>query len=448
MSKILIFGLQKSGKALFNLLKDKSDVVLYDDNLDIVDDRWTEGKLINMLAVKESIHTFDLIIYSPSIPQNNWLLVLADEKNIPILNEFEFCFNRCKAKTICVTGTDGKTTTAYIMDSILKCSGIKHKLAGNVGIPFSTCCDDLNTEDIAVLEVSSFMLTGSHLKPDIAIVTNITADHLDWHKDFKEYIKAKANITKHQTEKDILILNADDEISSFLCWQTNAKTYFFSNQKKVNGCYSSGNALWLNLEGNAQKLIDTKELKIKGNHNKANAMTAALACYFAGVKVSAIKTGLKNFCGVPHRLEFVDKIGKISYINDSKATTPHAVIAAIKTYNNVSLGLILGGSDKNLSFDDIFKAGGVRYYAFTGQTTSALILSAQKNGIKNYFVCKNLKECVETLSLKLKKRESVVLLSPACASFDAYKNFVERGNAFKDIVSTRKKVKEIICERK
>ena len=208
MSKILIFGLQKSGKALFELLKNNNNVQLYDDNLDIIDKTWTEGKLLGMLTVKERIHTFDLIVFSPSIPRNNWLLALAAEKNIPIINEFEFCLKRCKAKTICVTGTDGKTTTSCIIDSILNSGGIKHRLAGNVGIPFSTCCDAINNDEIAVLEVSSFMLTDSKLKPDIAVVTNITVDHLDWHKDIKEYINAKSNITKYQTENDILILNS------------------------------------------------------------------------------------------------------------------------------------------------------------------------------------------------------------------------------------------------
>lgn len=438
MKKILVFGCKNTGKGLYRLLSKDSqnDVWLYDDNISDCDDELKNtGKLLSMYVVKDSIHTFDLLVFSPSINRSNWLIQLALQNGITVLNEFEFCFLRCKAKTVCITGTDGKTTTTLMIENILRRSGKSFRMAGNMGYPFSFCCDELTKEDILLAEVSSFMLEEScHITPDIAVVTNIAPDHITWHKSFRNYCIAKSNLVRYLPNDALVILNADDENSSFLPWSTNASVLRFSLRKKTEGAYLCDNALWISDKDKKEKIFDAKDLNVPGEHNISNALCAILVCRGLGVELKDIIEGLKDFKGVEHRLQKLFENEKVSFINDSKATTVHATISAIKAFAGNNIGLIMGGRKKDEDFERLFNCETIKYVkhlAFFGESKYTLFDLAQKSNLENCYISESLNDAVKKIYNSLKERGGGVLLfSPACASFDNYKNFEERGRDF------------------
>lgn len=437
MKKILIFGCKKTGKGLYWLLsKDlQNDVWLYDDNMtDCDEDLKNTGRLLSMFVVKDTIDTFDLVVFTPSIGRRNWLIQLALQHGITVLNEFEFCFLKCKAKTVCISGTDGKTTTTLMIESILKQAGVSFKVAGNIGYPISFCCEELTNKDILLAEVSSFMLEDSYnITPDIAVITNIAPDHIDWHKGFRNYCMAKSNLVRYLSNDALAIINADDENSSFLPWSTNAQVLRFSLRKKTEGAYLFDNALWICDKGITEKVFDVKDLRVLGEHNISNALCAVLVCRRLGISLKDIVEGLKNFKGVEHRLQMLFEFKKVSFINDSKATTVHATISAIKAFRDKNIGLIVGGRKKNEDFERLFNCENikdVKNIAFFGESKYELFELAQKNNFKNCFIAEDLKGAVGSIFNSLKQKGGVLLFSPACASFDEYKNFEERGKDF------------------
>ena len=342
-----------------------------------------------------------------------------------------------KKPIIGVTGTNGKTTIVYLIDFILRNCGIKSSLVGNVGNPFIEAINDDEDHETYVLELSSYQLeTIEKFRPEIAIISNLTPDHLERHKTMKNYLKIKSNIYKNMTRNNKLILNFDDEYLKMLNVDT-VDTYYYSLKDEVRGIYLNNDKIVLNISEPIE-ILDAKELKIIGRHNIENAMASILAANLSGCSIECIVQGAKEFKGVEHRLEFVSEINGVSYYNDSKATNPEASIIGIKAFEGVNLYAILGGSEKEVSYLELGKAI-VEYNVFAilqGSTKDEIGKVLEDLGYSRFVRLSNLLEAVN-YAKNVTSAGDVVLLSPACASFDQFDNFEHRGEVFKEYVTQK-----------
>jgi len=442
MKKILIFGCRETGKGLYGLLSEDSNIDLwfYDDNLSGCDELLKrKGKFLPMFAIKDTLHTFDMIIYSPSIKRDNWLLVLAREKGVLALNEFEYCFLNLKSKSVLVTGTDGKTTTTMMIDAIFNKANIGHVTAGNIGMPLSSVLKFLSVDKWLLGEVSSFMLEGTTcIRPNIAVVTNIAPDHIAWHGDFRNYCISKSNLVKYMFKEGLVIINADDQNSAFLSWNTSARVLFFSLKKKVNGAFLRDGALWSFIDGSEEKVIDNiNDLHVIGKHNYANALCSILVAKELGISNLSIAESLINFVGVRHRLEKLFVHNDVLFVNDSKSTNVHSTMAALEVFSGKTISLIVGGQLKIDSYEELFlfaQSIKVKNIILFGESRYDLFRLAQQNKLQNVFIEENLRAAVfRSYSLLCQNNGGILLFSPACASYDSYRNFEERGEDFCEI---------------
>lgn len=421
--KILILGKGKTGTSTAEfLLKQKSMVVLVDE----VDD----GPFINI-----DPKDFDIIIHSPGISRQHPFLLMCDNLGIKITNEIELAYNYVTKPIIGVTGTNGKTTIVNLIDYILKKCNIKSSLVGNVGNPFITSVND--KIDVFVLELSSYQLeTIDNFRPHLAIISNLTPDHLERHKTMENYLRIKANIYRNMDKKDFLILNYDDEnLKNLKTRDINA--YFYSLKEKTKGIYLDDDKIVLNIDEPVE-IMKASDLKIIGQHNIENAMAGILAAFLYGCSIECIVAGAKNFKGVEHRLEFVNEINGISYFNDSKATNPEASIIGIKAFARKNLYAILGGSEKEVSYLELCKTI-VDYNVYAilqGNTRDEIAKILDELKYTRYKKLENLIEAVNFAKFSAKEGD-VVLLSPACASFDQFDNFEHRGVVFKEYVNKK-----------
>lgn len=449
MSNYLIFGGKKSGIALYRYLASfkKNKVLMCDDDLSVLDNAVFGGDVIDVADSIKKIETdsFDTVVYTPSIKRNHPLIVAAKKKGIKCFNEFEFGFLNCDSKKVCVTGTDGKTTTVSLIEHLLREGNLSCVAVGNIGIPFSEKLNDLKDSDIVVAEVSSFMLADSAvISPDVAVVTNIAPDHLDWHGNFDSYVTAKSNIARFLRSDALLIVNADDVYCASFAKITRAETWWFSVSRKVSrGAYWADGYLCFSFDGKIERIVEEKELALKGRHNVANILAAVLVAKRAGLSIGAIRDALKSFGQIPHRQEALFFVNKVLFVNDSKATSVHAAMSAIERFSDRRLCVILGGYDKGEDFDLLFSNYNVKkvdFYIFLGATGSKLVDAALRNGITSYCLAENLSDAVYVGFNKLSKLGGgVLLLSPACASYDRYENFEARGNDFRNIAEEIKR---------
>lgn len=421
--KILILGKGKTGTSTAEfLLKQKSVVVLVDE----ADD----GPFINI-----DPKDFDMIIHSPGISRQHPFLLLCDSLGIKISNEIELAYNYVTKPIIGVTGTNGKTTIVNLIDYIFKRCNKKSSLVGNVGNPFITSVND--ETEVYVLELSSYQLeTINNFRPYIAIISNLTPDHLERHKTMENYLKIKTNIYKNMDQNNFLILNYDDENLKKLETR-NIKTYFYSLNKKIQGIYFDNDKIFLNINRPVE-IMKASELKIFGRHNIENAMASILAAFLYGCSIECIVDGARNFKGVEHRLEFVNEINGVSYFNDSKATNPEASIIGIKALANKNLYAIIGGSEKEVSYLELCKTI-VQYNVYAilqGNTRDEIGKILDELKYTRYVKLENLLKAVN-FAKKSTKNGDVVLLSPACASFDQFDNFEHRGVIFKEYVNKK-----------
>lgn len=418
---VLIFGKGKTGTAVKEFLDRK--VI---DNI-IVDDS-------DSYKITKDI---EYIVVSPGVPFFHKIYKIAKEYRIPIMSELELADRYYRGKKIAITATDGKTTTSSLIYHILKDENVF--LAGNIGIPFIDVVDKSDDRTTTVLELSSFQLYQSqNFKPDIAIILNISKDHLDWHKRFIHYVASKHKITKNQTEKEFLILNYDDEILR-KC-NSNANIYYFSLGKlpeKLKGVflkdYSRGikNRLVLTIRDKEEFDISI-ETELIGYHNAQNIMASVLACYLYGTDIQTISQRVETFKPLPHRIEFVKEVNGVVFFNDSKATTVQAVARALESFDG-KVFLILGGINKGGDFSvlkDLLREK-VKKVFLIGKSRDEI-----DSMIRDY--CET--EKVESLenavmeSYKNAEKSDIILLSPGCASFDMFKSYADRGNRFKEIV--------------
>ncbi|MDD4569022.1 MAG: UDP-N-acetylmuramoyl-L-alanine--D-glutamate ligase [Tepidanaerobacteraceae bacterium] len=382
----------------------------------------------------------DLIVISPGVPSDLKFLDDARERDIPIISELELGYWFSKAPIIAVTGTNGKTTTTTLISEILKNDGKNITLAGNIGIPLVREVEKAESKDYLVVEVSSFQLENiMHFKPKISVILNITEDHLNRHKTFENYIEAKAKIFENQTEEDYIVLNYDDSTVRTLTKRIKCKTFFFSQKQELaRGIYVKNGVIVIRENGKIYPILKAEELGIKGSHNLENSLAAACVAWIVRINLNNLAETLKDFHGVEHRLEFVAKIDGIKFINDSKATNPDAAQKAIEALKE-PIVLIAGGYDKKSDYNSFVRtfSGKVKNVILIGNTAQAIEKTALKQGFTDIKKAGSLPEAVK-LAFKAAKPGEVVLLSPACASWDMFESFEERGRIFKEAVHSLK----------
>lgn len=431
--KALIIGTGISGKSVNRLLKKQGyRTFIFDDrkcNLELVRDRLFDG--------------LSLVIVSPGVCLENEVVKLAKEKGIEVVGELEYASRFLSCDYIAITGTNGKTTTTSLVydlfDKVL-CQTYK---GGNIGIPVSSFALDTEKEDKVVLEVSSFQLeTIKTFKPKVACLLNITPDHLNRHKTMQNYIQTKMKIFENQTNEDYAILNFDKKtILKKYFPKIKSQIYYFSTKNVCKGCYSKNGSIYFNDGTESKFIMKTSAVPLAGEHNLANALASLLSAILYGeTNFDHLRNMLTKFKGVSHRLEFVKEIGGVSFINDSKATNIDSTIVAMKAMSEPTT-LILGGSDKGFDFDELFDNFPkiIKNIIVIGQTQAKIIASATKKGVSNVYEAKSLKDAV-FLGYSLSKKGETVLLSPACASYDMFKNFEQRGKVFVKVVRELERV--------
>lgn len=443
MKKLVILGGGESGVGTAILAKQKGFDVFVTD-FGTISERYQQQLTENQIDWEQKKHSLDkilqadLVVKSPGISHQTQVVKEILSKDIMLISEIEFAYKYNSQPTIGVTGSNGKTTTTLWIEHILKSGGLNAAAAGNIGDSYAKQVAN-NPEKLYVLELSSFQLDDiREYAPHIAVITNITPDHLDrYDNQFEKYIQAKFNITKYQSEKDYLIYDADDTVVTD--WlkkhQTKANLLPFSTTKLINkGAYIKDNTITTMINNEEQEIIATEEVSVGGKHNQKNAMAASLVSQLMRVRNKTIRESLSNFSGAPHRLEKVARIGKVQYINDSKATNVNATYFALESVN-APVVWIAGGVDKGNDYDELLP--------FVNEKVKAIIcLGIDNEKIKNTFG-KVVDIMIETTSMdeavkiasKIAEEGEQVLLSPACASFDLFENYEDRGNQFKQAVS-------------
>lgn len=445
MKNVLLIGLAKTGVSTIKYLsKMGSNVVVNDiktkeDLKEILEDL-KEIENIEYILGKhiENVENIDLVVVSPGVPLDLPFIKNIKEK-VEIIGEVELSYRLSSLpKIIGITGTNGKTTTTSLVSSIFKEAKEDIFTVGNIGNPVIDTVDVATKESVLVTELSSFQLESiDKYKPHISAILNFSEDHLNRHHTMEKYIKAKCNIYKNQDKNDYMILNYDDILVRNLKDIKAEKIYFSYDSALEKGVYLDENEdIIINIDKKIN-LMNKNELKIKGKHNVQNAMAAVAISYIYGIDVSIIKNALKNFSGVEHRQELVKNINGITFINDSKATNPDSSIKAINSYENIIL--IAGGMDKENDFENLLENAKdrVKSLVLLGETAKKIKDLALKKGFDDVNIVANMKEAV-SMSYEKANEGDVVLLSPACASWDMYKSFEVRGRDFKENVNSLK----------
>lgn len=446
--KVAVIGLGVSNAPLIDYLYEKkANVTVFDKrNIDDISkeiiDKITQYGFKFSLGDNylNNLKGFDIIFRSPSCLPTTYELEEEQRRGAIITSEIELLIEMCPCKVLGVTGSDGKTTTTSLINSILKKSGYNTFLGGNIGIPLFTKLAEMKKDDILVLELSSFQLMGMKISPNISVITNITPNHLNIHKDYNEYIEAKKNIFKYQNENDLLILNYDNEITKNCAKEAKGKVIYFSGKEKLENGYIVDNEIIKKCEdGIRSHILNTNTIQLRGRHNYENVATA-IAATSTLVDIDTAIAAIQEFHCVEHRLEFIKEIDGVKWYNDSVSSSPTRTIAGLNSYNE-DIILIAGGYDKNLDYRPLAKpiVEKVKNLILLGQT-SGKIFEAVKEELENQnkkiniYMCDSLKETVD-LAKKVAKPGQVVLFSPASASFDLFKDFADRGNKFKNLVN-------------
>ncbi len=386
------------------------------------------------------LNNYDLVVRSPGVKPSTLTEYISRAK---ITSQTKLFFELAPCKIIGVTGTKGKGTTSSLIYDMLRKQGFDAYLGGNIGEPPFNFLDKLSPQSLVVLELSSFQLLDLDKSPHIAVMLMTTSEHLDYHKDIREYIDAKRNILKFQTPEDFAIINRDYPASNESDIHTNAKVFYVSTERNgYEGCYVKDNAVFLMLNGKEDRIIEASEILLPGKHNLENVSAAILAATFSGVSKENIISVLKTFKGLEHRLELTATVNGVRYYDDSFSTTPETAIAAVNAFQNPEI-LILGGSSKNSNFEElaqtISKAENIKAIIGVGIEWERIKKELEKHSSTYILLegAKDMKTIVAAAS-KIALPGDVVLLSPACASFDMFKNYKDRGEQFKKQVELLK----------
>ena len=445
-----IIGAARSGVAAAKLLKRKGMNVFLSDSTseEKIGSTFINEIKNNEIAYELGCHSSrvydaDVMVVSPGVPQTSEVIQTALKKGIDVVSEIEVASWFCKGKVIAITGTNGKTTTTTLIGEMFKDAGYKTFACGNIGIAFSDIVDQTDEKSIIVLETSSFQLDNiKTFRPFISILLNITPDHLDRYESFDKYIESKMRIAENQDKTDYFVFNYDDElVKNSTRMNPNVQQSAFSLNPAVKNSVTTG-AYLDNLDlvyfyyMGEENIIDTQNLIIKGQHNVYNAMASVISAKIFGIEKDYIKKTLENFKGVEHRLEYVRTLEGVKYYNDSKATNVNSVWYALKGFNE-PLVLILGGKDKGNDYSQIEKE--VKQHV-----KHIVAIGESKQKVYDYFnkilpvtMAGSMEDAVSKSALNAAPGE-VVLLSPACASFDMFDNYEHRGAEFKRIVNSLK----------
>ncbi|TDE06282.1 UDP-N-acetylmuramoyl-L-alanine--D-glutamate ligase [Flavobacterium hiemivividum] len=410
----------------FGKIKENYKKVLIDNGIDWEDEKHTEDLILNA----------DVVMKSPGIPDKSPIVKKLVEKGISVISEIEFAAPFTKAVTIGVTGSNGKTTTTMLTYHLLKSGGLNIGLGGNIGKSFALQVAE-DKYDSYILELSSFQLDGIvDYKPHIAIITNISPDHLDrYDYNYQNYIDSKMRITMNQTEDDYLIYDADDE--AITAWlgnnKTNAKLIPFSLTKTFNeGAFIQNNKMEVKINQD-EFLMETESIALEGKHNMKNAMAATSVAKLMQIRKATIRESLSNFQGVEHRLENVLKIQNVQYINDSKATNVNATFFALDSMNMPTVWIV-GGVDKGNDYNELMSLVREKVKAIICLgVDNKKIIDAFGNVVDMMVEVTNMNDAVR-MAQRLTEKGDAVLLSPACASFDLFESYEDRGNQFKQAV--------------
>ena len=440
--RVLVIGLAKSGVAVAKLLLHQGAIVTVNDRIPLEENPDAKSLIEEGIRVLAGSHPvdlleehFDFVVKNPGIPYHNCMVEAAVKKGIPVYTEVEIAYHLLEGLIIGITGSNGKTTTTTLASLMLKESFPKREVyaAGNIGIPLSQLVEQSTKEDIYVSELSSFQLMGiDQFKPKIACIVNIFSAHLDYHGTREEYIEAKLQLTKNQTEDDYLVYNADyPELITLIEGHTKATLVPFSRKTVLEfGACVEGDYICFN----GEKVIPVSTIQVPGTQNVENVLAAVAISKLAGATNEGIKKAVQNFHGVKHRTQFVKEVNKRRFYNDSKATNIIATQTALRSFTNQSVVLIAGGLDRGNGFDelvpDLKAVSGIVLY---GETKEKLQEAAKVAGIPVIEIVNTLEEATKK-AYAISKEDDIILLSPACASWDQFKSFEIRGDEFIQVV--------------
>lgn len=430
---VLVLGLAKSGTAaakalLLNGKKIRVNDMQAKENDAIVMELQSLGAEVMIGAHPDNVlDAIDLIVKNPGIPYDNPIIIEAQERGIPIITEIEIAGMIAKGDIIGITGSNGKTTTTTLVNEMLLMSKRPVKVAGNIGIVATEIAQTLRKDETMVLELSSFQLQGiESFKPKIAVLLNIFEAHLDYHKTLKNYQKAKCNIFKNQTKEDYLVYNAEDPVIVHEVINATSKLIPFSVKRRLkSGAWIDDSSVYFR----GELIIDLDEIVLVGKHNLENILAAIAAAKLSGALNEGIRQVLTTFSGVKHRLQFIDEINQRVFYNDSKATNVLATQKALASFQQPTI-LLAGGLDRGNGFTDLLPfLTHVKAMVVFGETANKLEEIAAIAGIKSVILAQDMQYAVEK-AYSLSEKNDIILLSPACASWDQYRTFEERGDMF------------------
>jgi len=435
--KVLVVGLARSGlAAVRELVRLKAAVTATDlkpaDQLPLNQIAGLPVELV-LGGYPESVTGFDLVVTSPGVPLTAPPLKNAVKQGIPVWSELELAYRLMAGEIVAITGTNGKTTTTALAGNIFQKAGRPTVVAGNIGVPLVAEASKTTSEHISVVEVSSFQLEHIHrFRPRVAVILNLAPDHLDRHGTLENYRAVKARIFANQGPEDFTIINEEDPLLQGLAKKTAGRVLFFSSKHKLNSGVGVDNGLIVaNLFGREEIICPVEDLFIPGPHNLENALAATAAALALGIDWRSVAQTLREFPGVSHRLERVAEINGVLYVNDSKGTNPDSTIKALASYDR-GIVLIAGGRNKGNSFAELAREikARVKGLVLVGEAKEEIRREMEKLGFANLVQVETFDEVVPRAA-RLAEPGDVVLLSPACASWDMFQNYEERGEAFK-----------------
>jgi UDP-N-acetylmuramoylalanine--D-glutamate ligase len=445
--KVLVVGLGKSGLAAALFLRRRgayvtvSDVRSAETLANDIPALLDEGIMVETGG--HGLLTFrrqDLIVVSPGVPLDTPELAQVRSFGLPVIGELELAARFLKGRTVAITGSNGKTTTTTLLGEILKKAGFPTLVGGNIGVPVVGLIDQSTDETWSVLEVSSFQLESTEqFHPNIAVILNITPDHLDRHGSFENYALAKERIFAAQNARDFAVLNADNARAADAATRSAAKVYWFSVEHPVKqGAWlEEGFVVYRTARDAAtERVMPLRGIPLKGAHNVENVLAAVAAARLAGAPAEAIRSAIESFQAVEHRLEFVAAVNGVEFYNDSKATNVDATAKAVAAFQS-GIHLILGGKDKGSDYTLLAQLLRERVRAVYTIGSAAAKIESHLRGVVSIHSCETLENAVGAAASAARPGE-VVLLAPACSSFDQFENYEHRGRVFKQLVSERR----------
>ena len=442
--KILVVGLGKSGKAAVEALNELGALVSGQDNspADKLNTQFLKYMENNSIPsylgmLPDDMASYDMLVLSPGVPTDLDFIKAAENAGVEIIGELELAYRITEGRYVAITGTNGKTTTTTLVGEIFREAGLPSAVVGNIGNPVVTAALNSTSDEWMVAEVSSFQLeTTSRFRPAVSAFLNLTPDHLNRHKTMEAYGEAKARVFANQTADDFLVINYDDKSCYSLAKSCKARIVPFSRLEKLDyGAYLDDNKMLVFNDGTELiSICSSNELKIIGNHNIENALAAIAICISAGIDAEIIAETIREFPGVEHRIEFTEEVDGVRYFNDSKGTNVDASIIAIKALEH-DIILIAGGDGKAQDFTELAEHlnGAVKALVLLGRDAPVIEDAARKAGFNEIFTEKDMNDVVHRCS-EISEPGDNVLLSPACASWDMYDNYEQRGQHFKECV--------------